>query len=350
MAVITVLGAGMMGTSICVPFIDRGHEIHVVGTHLDHDIVNALQSNDYHPKLDYTLPAGPSYHQVEALADVLPGSDLLILGVSSAGLRWAGEMIAPHVWAGLPVLAVTKGLEWRGDRFELLPDVLGELLPEGVRDRVPRCAVVGPCIAGEIARRAESAVVFAGRQEAVLKRLAALARTDYYHVHTATDLAGMEVCAALKNAYAMAIGFGAGIHAAGGGQAGSVAMHNYESAVFSQAVIEMAELVELLGGRRETVFGLAGVGDLMVTCNGGRTGRFGRFLGSGLSFDEAVEAMEGATLECVHILSELDQAMNAGLLPRAELPLLDHLTDVVLRGAPVRVPFATFAPSPGGER
>ena len=80
---------------------------------------------------------------------------------------------------------------------------------------------------------------------------------------------GVEVCAALKNAYAMGIAFAAGLHERAGGQPGSVAMHNYESAVFAQSVLEMQRLVAIAGGDPATAAGLAGVGDLDVTCNGG---------------------------------------------------------------------------------
>jgi glycerol-3-phosphate dehydrogenase (NAD(P)+) len=351
MAKITILGAGMMGSAIAVPFLDNGHDVHLVGTHLDDALVAGLQGDGVHPTLRWALPPSRANgrhaeaHYRDALGHVLPGSDLLVLGVSSAGLRWAGEAIAHVLAPGTPILAVTKGLEWADAGFSLLPDVLGALLPPALRDACPRNAVVGPCIAGELARRAESAVLFAGRDRAVLERLAALARTDYYHVHVSTDLAGAEVCAALKNAYAMAIGFAAGIHEARGGAAGSVAMHNFESAVFAQATREMARIVCLAGGEEATTYGLAGVGDLMVTCNGGRTGRFGRWLGTGLRVDEAVERMEGATLECLQILAVLDEALGhleaAGRVAPGELPLLRHMLEVVA-GAPVAVPFERF--------
>ena len=146
----------------------------------------------------------------------------------------------------------------------------------------------------------------------------------------------------------MLVGSGSGRHfffSLRGGAAGSVAMHNFESAVFAQAVWEMTALVRALGGQAESVAGLAGAGDLDVTNNGGRTGRFGRLLGLGLTVEEAVERMEGATLECLEIIAVMRRALSSlqsqGKLS-GDLPLLTHMAEVVLDGAPVEVPFAQF--------
>jgi glycerol-3-phosphate dehydrogenase (NAD(P)+) len=165
-------------------------------------------------------------------------------------------------------------------------------------------------------------------------------------VQTEPDVVGAEGCAALKNAFAMGVGFGQGVHEARGGDAGSVAHHNYESAVFAQAILEMQRMLTLIGGDPQTAVGLPGTGDLTVTCNGGRTGRFGKWLGLGLSLAEAIEKMAGATLECLEVLRELDAALQhfdqRGRTLPSELPLLRHLSDVALRGAPVAMPFERF--------
>ncbi len=210
-------------------------------------------------------------------------------------------------------------------------------------------AIGGPCIAGELAGRVPTGVVFTGRDPSLLPGLRALFSTEYYHIQTSSDAVGVEVCAALKNAYAMAVGFAAGIHEARGGTAGKVAMHNYEAAVFAQAAAEMADLVLLLGGRVESAMGLPGVGDLLVTCNGGRTSRLGRWFGRGLAREDAIAAMEGATLESVDVLRVLDEALRvytgSGRLAPTSLPLLRHLCDIVVRDARVDVPFARFVGS-----
>jgi glycerol-3-phosphate dehydrogenase (NAD(P)+) len=108
----------------------------------------------------------------------------------------------------------------------------------------------------------------------------------------------------------------------------------------------MGRLVRALGGDPAAAAGLPGAGDLDVTTNGGRTGRFGRLLGLGRTRDAAIAEMEGATLECLEILAVLRAAVPSlvagGTLPEGALPLALHLADVALDGAPVDFPLARF--------
>ena len=226
--------------------------------------------------------------------------------------------------------------------------MLKQSLPEALA--VDPVAVGGPCIAGELARRVETCVVFTGRNSASCQVWAELAGGAYYHVFGSEDVVGTEVCAALKNAYAMGVGFAAGVHEKNGGSAGSVAMHNCEAALYAQAIREAEALVTLLGGNASTASGLAFAGDLNVTCNGGRTGRFGRFLGQGLGRAGAIAAMNGATLECLEILETLRTGLSAlqaaGQLGRHDLPLLDHMFEVALEDHLVQIPYQCFFRSP----
>src|SRR5690606_32512515 len=183
---------------------------------------------------------------------------------------WAAEQIKPYVTAERPILMVSKGLSYESGELKVLPDVLRDALPQRLAEAVAPAAIAGPCIAGELARRVETCVVFTGRDQEQLDRLTHWIAGGYYHVFTSTDVVGVETCAALKNAYAMGIAFAQGLHEKAGGQPGSIAQHNYEAAVFAQAVIEMQILVRLMGGSAQSVVGLPGVGDLNVTCNGGR--------------------------------------------------------------------------------
>ena len=336
----------MMGSALSAPFLANGHEVRLVGTPLDHELIVALKASAPHPKLRAPVPGVIPYF-VEELATALCDVDAIALGVSSAGVRWAAEVLGPELArTPKPVLMVSKGLVWQNERLDVLPDVLQALLPATAAASVSPVGVAGPCIAGELLLGVPTSVVFTGRSPAACQAWAALARGPFYFVHVEPDVVGAETCAALKNAFAMGVGFGAGVHEAHGGKLGSVAYHNYESGVFSQAILEMQRLVVLSGGLAQTAVGLPGSGDLTVTCNGGRTGRFGKWLGLGLSLADAIEKMEGATLECLEVLRELDRALqsfdHAGRTQAHDLPLLRHLTDVALRGAPVAMPFARF--------
>lgn len=346
MTVTLILGAGMMGTALAFHLARAGHEVRLVGTHLDREIVASMKASGLHPKLGLVAPPGIRPYFDDELASAWPGTDQCALGVSSAGVDWACAALAPHVRAGLPLFMITKGLRLEGGALVALPDAVRRLLPEPARAGIHPAAVAGPCIAGELARGVPTCVVLAGRDADANARIAAAIARPGYHVFSTTDVAGAETCAALKNAYAMGIAFALGLHEkAGGAPTGSLMMHNLESATMAQAVLEMRAIVAALGGRPDTASGLAGVGDLDVTTNGGRTGRFGRLLGLGLSPAEAVAKMEGATLECLEILAVMRAAFGAGAVPGltlAALPLLAHMIEVALDGAPVALPLGRF--------
>jgi glycerol-3-phosphate dehydrogenase (NAD(P)+) len=347
MATIVVVGAGMMGTALCTPLADAGHEVRLVGTHLDGALIAAMKADRRHPKLGVPLPAGVTPYALEELRAAMAGVEILGVGVSSAGVRWAAHVLAPFLRRDLPVIAVTKGLEESPPgTLRVLPDVFHAELPATLRDQVAPAAIGGPCIAGEIARRVPTGVVFCGRDRATLEYLAMAATTPYYHVRVSTDVVGVEVCAALKNSYAMAVGMGAGVHEAAGGAPGPVAYHNYEAALFAQACLEMDRLVRSLGGDPAQVPHLAGAGDLLVTTSGGRSSRLGRLLGLGVPFAEARARMAGDTLESADTVRVVGGALPrlyaAGTLRPGSLPLMEHLHEVIVAGSPVAIPFDRF--------
>jgi glycerol-3-phosphate dehydrogenase (NAD(P)+) len=346
MARVAVVGAGMMGSALTMPLVDRGHDVRLVGSPLDDALVASVRETGIHPKLALPLePSVKAYPHGEldaALADV----DAIALGVSSAGIAWASRVIAPHARAGRPIFMITKGLHWDGANLRTLPEVVRASLPEIARATVFPAAIGGPCIAGELARRVPTCVALAGLDRPTLDQVRELLATPYYHLFPSTDVVGVEVCAALKNAYAMGVAIATGQHEAKGGSPGSIAMHNLESAVFAQSVVEMGRLVRALGGDAAAAAGLPGAGDLDVTTNGGRTGRFGRLLGQGRTRDAAIAEMEGATLECLEILAVLRAAIPglvaARALPDGSMPLALHLAEVALDGLPVDFPLARF--------
>jgi glycerol-3-phosphate dehydrogenase (NAD(P)+) len=346
MSVVTVFGAGMMGSALSVALLDRGHSVRLVGTHLDTEIIDSLRDNGRHPTLKVAMPFAVRPYYNHELEQALQGTELVALGVSSAGVRWAAEQLTAYVRPEMPIVMVAKGLCWESGELRILPDVFRDTLPVAVRAAIEPVAIAGPCIAGELARRVPTSVVLTGRNHLTVNQAAAELSGPYYHVFVSPDAVGVEACAALKNAYAMAIAFGAGLHEKNGGQPGSVAMHNYEAAVFAQATFEMQQIVEMLGGDPRSVVWLPGVGDLDVTCNGGRTGRFGHLLGLGVGVAEAKQRMAGATLECLDILAVLRLALPTleaeGKLEPSSLPLLRHMLEVALDDAPVQVPFERF--------
>ena len=237
MATVTIVGAGYMGTAVAYPLADNGHDVRLVGTHLDADIIKSCRDKHYHPKLKRDLPPGVRSYFVEDLAEAMDGADIIVSGVNSLGVHWNGPAIGPHLRPGQLIIAITKGLEATDDGdLVILPDVVRGELPAGVRDQVHLAAVGGPCIAGELAARRDICVVFGCRDGESVERLAATFRTPYSHIWTTTDLVGLEYCAALKNAYVLGVGLAGGaLQKLGGANEYGGSTWNMASALFADA-------------------------------------------------------------------------------------------------------------------
>lgn len=352
MTTVSVLGSGIMATALAWPLTDNGHEVRLVGTHLDREIVDSIQQTGVHPNLDLEVPEGVRAYQLEDAEEAFEGAEVAMSGVNSFGVHWAGERFADLLKPGMMVIAVTKGMEADDEgNLSILPDVLASEVPEVLRERVTWSAIVGPSIAGEVAVRHDTCVVFSGLDAGSLEKLAGMFRTGYYHVWTSPDFVGCEVCAAIKNCYAFGGGFMEGLLDKEGKPDARYRRYNYGSALFAQATREMGQWVELLGGDPETPRGLPGVGDMLVTTLGGRNVRAGRFAAAGVPFSEVQnERMKGVTLEGVAAIRVIGGALprltERGLVGEDDFPLMRHLYDVVAKDEPVNMPWSTFF---GGE-
>jgi len=347
MANIVILGAGLMGTAISVPLSDNGHRVRLVGTHLDSDIIEEIHETRVHPRLRTRVADSLEPYTWDRLGEAMEGVDLVVLGVNSAGIDWAAEVLGPVLPPEVPVLAVTKGLAGDGDKIRILPDVLRSGLPADYRDRVRLNAIGGPSIAGELAARRHTCVVFTGRDQALVERLAAMLRTPYYHIWTSTDVVGVEVCVALKNVYALAVGLVGGMLEAEGVAANGAVMYNLAAAIFAQGLSEISYLVHYMGGQQRSVYTLPGAGDQYVTSMGGRNGRMGRLLGLGMSYSQAkAEHMPEDTIEGAELARAIGPTVEAlvarGALDGTALPLLRTMVDIVCNDAPVRIPWDDF--------
>jgi glycerol-3-phosphate dehydrogenase (NAD(P)+) len=348
MAIVTIVGAGLMGSAVAYPLADNGHSVRLVGTHLDGEIIQSCKENGYHPRLKRDLPAGVRPFFIEELTGALEGAEIIVSGVNSLGVHWIGETLAPHVHPGHTIIAITKGLEVDAQgELVILPDVVRGLLPAGVREQVNYAAVGGPCIAGELAGKRHSLVIFGSREAETAEKLASSFRTPYYHVWTTTDLVGLEMCAALKNAYTLGVGLATGLLEKSGGVDPSGAhMYNLSAGLFATATHEIERMLAVAGVERSFAYGLPGAGDLYVTCVGGRTIRFGTLLGKGIPFGEARQIMAGETLESIEIIrvmaAAIPQLERRGLLGKDELPFMRALIEIVVHGTPVDLPLETF--------
>jgi glycerol-3-phosphate dehydrogenase (NAD(P)+) len=349
MADVAIIGAGMMGTAMCWPLIDNGHQVRLVGTPLDDEIIRNIQENGMHPKLRRAIPPGVKPFTAQQISESMAGVDLVIGGISSFGVDWFAQAVGVHFRPGVPVLTVTKGMRDRPDgRLDIIPAVINEQLPGDLRGNISLNAIAGPCIAHELAARRQTGVVFTGTNPEILDHLRAMLATSYYHIWTSTDLAAVEACAALKNAYAMGVGLAVGMMEAAGPD-GLANMYNPQAALFGQACYEMKKLAGVLSAQPSSdssVSWLPGAGDLYVTVFGGRTVRLGKLLGQGKTFAEARSIMAGETLESVEIITTVARALpilaRQGSVTLRDFPLILHLDQVINQGQTVSIPWDKF--------
>lgn len=354
MTTITILGAGVMGSALTIPLSDRSHAVRLVGTHLDTDIIEEIHQSRTHPRLKARIPESVQPYTVAGLEDALHGTELLVLAVSSPGVGWAGEVLSQLLPAGLPVLVLTKGLAVSEGRIITLPEKLHQHLPQEKQTGLRIAALGGPSFARELAIRRHTGVVIAGDDPALLARIKAWLQTPYYHIWTSTDLPGVEACVALKNAYALGMGIVEGwLESEGISDEGlsppqaRAAMYDPAGLLFAQGLFETAQLVEHLGGRLESVYTLPGAGDFYATCHGGRNYRLGRYIGSGMTYHQAMtEKMPGETVEGAELILEISPAIAelaaTGELDAARLPLIRTLWRILAQDSPPEFPWDEF--------
>ena len=346
MAIVTILGAGMMGSGVSWPLSDQEHEVRLVGTHLDTHIIESIKKDGVHPKHKRQVAENvKSYFHTE-IPLALDGADIIVCGVSSFGVEWFMEQVNPFLTPEIPVISITKGLiaHLNGD-LQIIPDYMNDLLEEELKGKISLNAIAGPCIAQELAARRHSCVYFCGRDAKVLKNLRKVFATDYYHISINTDYIGAEVGVAMKNAFAIAINLVVGEYQQKGVD-GIAFMYNPQAALFAQSMREMWLLIDLLGGKQDGLIELSGSGDLYVTVFGGRNAKLGQLLGKGFSYKEARRELANETLEGVEIITRVGTALlkleERGLVKTSDFPLLMHLLSVIRDGEKVNIPWGKF--------
>jgi len=335
MSKIVVIGAGAMGTAFAFPCLDNNHDINIVGTHLENDFIDQMEKNKrIHPGLNTQIPNGINILKFEKFDNILSGNvDLIVLGISSKGIEWVADQLHRiYQDKKLPnLLMLTKGLSIHENNYELLIDKLERLLSlKGIKE-TNISAVGGPCLATGLANRVHSSVVIANKDIAVAKKIAGMLNTNYYHTTYSDDLHGVEVCAAIKNIFSMAVGAAKGLCSKNANE--EIREKNYlntASALIKQSVQEMEIFVEHLKGKKETVKGLAGLGDLYVSSGGGRNSKMGSYIGEGMTFSEAKKTkMEKVTVEGADLAIEIGKKVNQDF-DKKKLPLMLGMINAII--------------------
>jgi len=325
MSKIVIIGAGAMGSAFALPCLDNNHDISIVGTHLESEFIDNITKNkNLHPALGVQIPEGIKLFKFSKFNELFKSNiDLIVLGVSSKGIEWVSEQLnLISKDKKLPnILMLTKGLSIHENKYELLVDKLKRLLISKGIIKVNISAVGGPCLAAGLANRIHSSVVIANEDIETAKKLADMLNTSYYHTSSSDDLNGVEVSAAIKNIFSMAVGAAKGLCSKNASN--EIREKNYlntASALIKQSIYEMEIFVEHLKGKKETVKGLAGLGDLYVSSGGGRNARMGSYIGEGLTFSEAKKTkmrdvtVEGADL-AIEISNKVKEDFNIKRLP-----------------------------------
>jgi glycerol-3-phosphate dehydrogenase (NAD(P)+) len=263
------------------------------------------------------IPLTDGLRATDSLEQAVRDADVLVMGVPSHGFRGVLEQVVSHVRPWIPVVSLVKGLEQVTDHR--MTEIVAEVLPGH-----PAGVLAGPNIAKEVMAGYAAAATIAMPDQNLAARVADLFRTTRFRIYSTTDVVGVELAGALKNVFAIAAGMADG---AGAG-------YNTKAMVITRAVREMRRLGEALGGDPLTFSGLAGTGDLIVTCTSplSRNRHVGEELGRGKSIDEVLAGMKQVAegVKAAPVIMKL--AAEAGV----DMPIAQEVDNVLWHGATVQ--------------
>lgn len=315
---IAVLGAGSWGTTLANLLAKKGYAVRIWAFEAEvAAAINERRENLTYLRgieLDARLTAGT------AVKEVVSGADVVVSVTPSQHVRRIMAEAARWIGADTLVVSASKGIETTS--LKTMAEVLAEVLPGTVS--APACFLSGPSFAFEVAREQPTAVAVASRSEEAALRTQQLFQTDYFRVYTNADVPGVELGGALKNVIALAAGMAVGLELG----------HNALAALITRGLAEITRLGVALGANPLTFAGLAGMGDLILTCTGelSRNRRVGVELGRGRSLAEILGGMktvaEGVeTTRAAHALAARHEV---------EMPIVAEVHSVLFEGADPR--------------
>lgn len=312
----TVLGAGSWGTTFAAVMADAGCDVTVWGR----DEKTCRQISDEHRNEAY-LPGIELPWRITATTDAqaaVRGADVVAVAVPSQQARAVLEPLRDAVGPRAVVVSLMKGVELSTDQR------MSEVVAEALAIDASRVAVVsGPNLAREIARRQPTATVIASTSDETARLVARACASSYFRPYTNPDVVGVELCGAVKNVIALAVGISQG---RGLG-------YNTMATVITRGLVEITRLGLALGADAETFPGLAGMGDLMATCASpdSRNHTLGGHIGRGMTLDEAIAATGGTAEGVKSCRSVLELATSLGV----EMPITHAVVRVLHEGLPV---------------
>lgn len=306
-----VIGGGSFGTVIANILADN--DVATTQWLRDEDIAVYINQQQQNPKYLPGIRLNPTLQASNDLADAVVGKDVIFVSVPSSSVRGVVEQFYQYLMPHQALVSTTKGIE--PDGFLLMSQVLEELCPDN-----PIGVLSGPNLAKEIAQRELAATVVASKHSELRRKVQSGLSCSYFRVYASDDLYGVELGGALKNIYAIVSGF---VAALGMGE-------NTRSMIITRSLAEMSRLAVALGANPLTFLGLAGVGDLVVTCSSqlSRNYRIGYAVGGGDTLEEAVEQL-GEVAEGVNTLRYVrDKALELDIY----MPLVMAAYDILFNG------------------
>ena len=307
-----------MGAAFTFPLVDNNHNVTLTEPY-DKDLQNKLlKKNKFHPTLKLKLSKKVSIKKFSS--ELLDEKwDLIVVAVSSIGIEMVRQYLK-NINRKISILVLTKGLKYDRNNKKII--TMSEQLSKG-NQNLNISVLKGPCLAKELAKKIKSYTVIANSNVNVAKNIGKLISTKYYKTEYSSDVKGVEFSSAIKNIYSMIIGSGEG--------------ENTASALFRKSLDEMEYLIKYFKGKKETVHGLAGVGDLYVSAVGGRNSKMGEYLGEGYTFKIAKNKfMKNDTVEGADLAKEIAPFILKNI-KKNKIPLMHTLLSAITKNKKLKV-------------
>lgn len=315
---IAILGAGAWGTAVATVLAHNGHDVTLWC--FESDVVDTIQKNRCNERYLPTITLQPSIKATNDIALVVAGADIIFEAIPIAFLRSVLLKAKPHITSHVHWVVLSKGIE---NETLLLPSaIIQDVL--GLTTNV--AVVAGPTFAQELAQGRFSAAIVAGEHVSFCNEIISLLENTYFMLQASNDPIGVQVGGAVKNVIALAIGIARG----------AKQTENTVAYLVTGGIRELAKIMELFGGKKETALSLAGLGDLVLTCMGtlSKNLNVGCMIGQGICLSD-IRAKPGMVLpEGVNTLRSLDElAGKKGVF----LPLCRGAYECVFEGKPFEV-------------
>jgi len=306
---IGVIGSGSWGTALAVHLAHTGHDVRLWARDaaLASSMASSRENTTYLPGIE--LP--PVLSPTNDMAAALDGAQFVVIAAPSHGVRDVARRASPHLPRSCAIVSATKGLE-AGSMLRM-SQVLRQELPDAGEIVV----LSGPSFASELARKLPTALVAAGDSPAVVESVMAHFRSPALRLYGSSDVVGVELGGALKNIIAIAAGVVEGLGLG----------HNAKAALMTRGLAELSRLAVALGAQRDTLAGLAGLGDLVLTCTGDLSRN--RRLGLALAKGQTLEQILAGTRMVAEGVRTTEAALALSATHGIELPIASEMSDVL---------------------